>query len=349
MHFDRTQVILFFQGILVLVAAGVVLKYAAGVILPLTLAWLLSHLIEPAVDYSTRRKIPAALTICFLLIFLLGVLCLSSAFLYGRISNFAAAYPGYQTRLIDLVADITSHWNIKFDPFAAINWGPSIGRFLVTLSSSIFLFVSNLILVIIFLFFILLGQPYFQYKIVRAFSERNADQINRIIHSIKAQIRTYLSLNIFVSFVTGVLVWLALVLIGVDFPITWGTMAFVLNFIPTVGSIAASIPPILLAMVQFYPHLWPGVSTLIALTAIQLVMGNVVTPKIMGDQLNLSPVVILLSLLFWGWLWGMVGALISVPIAAIIKIVCENIEPLQPIGVMMGSGKSYQRAFHQSL
>jgi len=97
--------------------------------------------------------------------------------------------------------------------------------------------------------------------------------------------------------------------------------------------------------VQFYPSIWPGVVTFLAIITIQLGMGNALSPKIMGDQLNLSPVVVLVSLLFWGWLWGVVGALISIPIAAAIKIVCENIETLHPISVMMGSGKAYQREF----
>jgi predicted PurR-regulated permease PerM len=131
----------------------------------------------------------------------------------------------------------------------------------------------------------------------------------------------------------------------VDFAVTWGALAFFLNFIPTVGSIVASIPPVLLALVQFYPSLWPAIITLLAVTTIQMGMGNALAPKVMGDQLNLSPVVVLLSLLFWGWLWGIVGALISIPIAAAIKIVCENIKTLHPISVMMGSGKTYRREF----
>jgi predicted PurR-regulated permease PerM len=136
-----------------------------------------------------------------------------------------------------------------------------------------------------------------------------------------------------------------LTLIGVDFAVTWGALAFFLNFIPTVGSIVASIPPVLLALVQYYPSFWPAVITLVSVTTIQMGMGNALAPKILGDQLNLSPVVVLLSLLFWGWLWGIVGALISIPIAAAIKIVCENIKTLHPISVMMGSGKSYRREF----
>jgi predicted PurR-regulated permease PerM len=103
----------------------------------------------------------------------------------------------------------------------------------------------------------------------------------------------------------------------------------------------------LLAFVQFYPSIWPGVITLLSVLTIQMGMGNALAPKLMGDRLNLSPVVVLLSLLFWGWLWGVVGALISIPIAAAIKIVCENIETLQPISVMMGSGKAYRREFKE--
>jgi AI-2 transport protein TqsA len=347
MEFDRSKVTFIFLGVLVLIAVGVVLKYAQSVILPLIIAWLLSYLIGPAINFMTRRKIPTTLAVVIILIFLLGLFYLAFTFLYARFSAFAAAYPKYHTRLTELVALITSKWNLEFDPLAGINWGQNIGRFLASLSRSIFVFVSQLVLVVIFLFFILLGKPYFRYKILKSFSAENADQIARIAFSITGQIRHYLSLQFVISFITGFLVWLALEIIGVDFAVTWGALAFFLNFIPTVGSIVASIPPILLALVQFYPSIWPGVVTLISVVTIQLGMGNALAPKVMGDQLNLSPVVVLLSLLFWGWLWGIVGALISIPIAAAIKIVCENIETLHPISVMMGSGKTYQREFKE--
>jgi AI-2 transport protein TqsA len=345
MEIDRGKITFIFLGILVLVAVGVVLKSAQSVILPLIIAWLLSYLIGPAINFMTSRKIPATLAVAIILILLLGIFYLSFTFLYSRVSAFAAAYPRYHTRLTELVALITSKWNLEFDPLSGFNWGQSISRGLVSLSGSIFAFVSQLVLVVIFLFFILLGKPYFRYKILKSFSAHNADQISQITSSITSQIRRYLSLQFLISFTTGILVWLALQIIGVDFPVTWGALAFFLNFIPTVGSIVASIPPIVLALVQFYPSIWPAVITLLAVVTIQMGMGNALAPKVMGDQLNLSPVVVLLSLLFWGWLWGVVGALISIPIAAAIKIVCENIETLHPISVMMGSGKTYQREF----
>ncbi len=146
---------------------------------------------------------------------------------------------------------------------------------------------------------------------------------------------------------TGFLVWFALEYLQVDFAVTWGVLAFILNFIPTVGSIVASIPPVLVALVQFYPSYMPAVITALVLLPIQVTIGNFITPKVMGARLNLSPVGVLISLLFWSLIWGVVGALISTIIAAIIKIICENIPSLNFISVMMGSGKVYQKEFEE--
>ena len=151
----------------------------------------------------------------------------------------------------------------------------------------------------------------------------------------------YLLLQFFISLATGLCVWLALWAIGVEFALTWGVLAFVLNFIPTIGSIIASIPPILIALVQYAPgSYWPAIVTACALLAIQLAIGNVISPRVMGDQLNLSPVAVLVFLLFWSWLRGPAGALLSVPVTAAIKIVCDNIAPLAPIGVLLGAGRA---------
>ena len=345
MQLEQDKVTIVFLGIIVLVLVGMVLKFAQGVVLPLIIAWLLSYLIGPAINYMTQRKIPATVAVVFILILLLGILYLSGTFLYARISAFAAAYPRYQTRFMELASVLTDRFDLSFDPLAGFNWGENIGRFLVTLSGSIFNFASKLVLVVVFLFFILLGKPFFRYKIRKSFSEDDAYNLSRITNSITNQIRHYLSLQFLISFATGICVWITLLFIGVDFPVTWGALAFFLNFIPTIGSIVASIPPIILALVQFYPELLPAIITAVAVVAIQVVIGNGIAPKVLGDQLNLSPVVVLLSLLFWGWLWGIAGALMSVPIAVTIKIICENIPALHPVAVMMGSGKSYWREF----
>ncbi|MBN1587646.1 MAG: AI-2E family transporter [Candidatus Omnitrophica bacterium] len=328
-------------GTLTLIAVGFVLKAAQSVIVPLFIAVLLSFLLAPAVDQMARRRIPRWLAITAVLIMVFAIGYVTVMFLNQRVAAFTDAFPRYHAKLMELISTVTERFNMSDDPLADIQWGQTIGGWLVTLSGSVVSILSNFVLIMIFTVFMLSGEPYFRAKVEKAFSQGPAKQIAQVISSISRQISRYLWVQFLISFATGLLVWIALSLIGVDFAVTWGALAFLLNFIPTIGSIIASIPPILLALVQFYPSLWPAIAALSALLTIQMVIGNGIAPKVLGDSLNLSPVVVLISLLFWGWLWGFVGALLSVPIAAGIKIVCENVEGLRPISVMMGSGKTY--------
>lgn len=331
-------------GIIALVCAGFVLKVAQAVILPLVIAWFLSYILAPMVNFMARHRVPTGPSVGVVMIILLGFFYLAGLFVYSRITAFAGEYPKYAAQLNQIAASFTEQVTLpSWVSINAIDWQEKIGGWLVSLPGSFVAFFKNLLLVLIFLVFMLLGKPYFQKKIERAFPDAQGDKVNRVTVSIASQISRYLSIKVMISAITGFLVWLVLRLMGVDFAITWGVLTFLLNFIPTVGSVVATIPPVLLAFIQFYPNLWMAAAVLIALALIQQVIGNFVEPKLMGENLNLSPVVILLSLVFWGWLWGITGALLSVPIAAAIKIVCENIEMLKPISVLMGSGKHYHK------
>ena len=211
---------------------------------------------------------------------------------------------------------------------------------LVTASESVVSFARNLVLVTVVLFFLLLGKPYFRYKMMMIFNRHDAEQVRKMEKNISSDISRYLLVQFLISAVTGVLVWLSLKLLGVDFAPTWGMLAFFLNFIPTLGSIIASIPPILVATVHYYPNLSKPILVLITLLAIQQIMGNFLTPKVLGDRLDLSPVTILVSLLFFGWMWGIVGALMATPLAVILKLVCAQVDMLRPLSIMMSSGRT---------
>jgi len=346
-------------SVLAVVAVCTVLKEAQSVILPLMIAWLLSYVLAPVVTFMTDRRIPTGVAVTLVLILLVGVCYLGAVFLHARIIKFVRAYPDYHNQLKDLLEPLLSRLNVSMsngEGRQAINWGDQLKElvvkmsgpmteFLVKISGSLVLFFSKLVMVMIFLVFLLLGKPFFKYKVQKAFSVSRARRITAILNSISGDIGRYMFLQLLISLATGFMVWLALTVLGVDFAVTWGTLAFFLNFIPNIGSVIASIPPILVAIVQFHPSFWHAILATILLFSIQMVIGNVISPKIMGDRLNLSPLVVLLSLVFWGWLWGIVGALLSVPIASAIKIVCDNIEALNPIGTMMESGKPHRRQF----
>lgn len=344
---ESNRVVVALLAILCVLAVGVVFDAAQAVLVPLIIAWLLSYILAPVVNFLVDHKVPVGPASFLVLLLLLGICYLSGLFVHARIAGFAEEFPKYQDQLQTISNDIYSKLDQRFDlPEEAkfnVNWTQWIGARLVTFSGSFARFLGNLVLVLIFLVFMLLGKPYFGAKVTAAFPGSQSRKITRIIGSIARQIGRYLTIKVVVSLVTGFLVWLSCILIGIDFPVTWGVLAFFLNFIPTIGSIIASIPPIILALIQFYPSYWQAITATVCMLSIQQVMGSFVEPKVQGDNLNLSPVVILISLIFMGWLWGAVGALLSVPMAVAVKIVCENIEVLKPISILMGSGKSYAK------
>lgn len=346
----RSNLMVGLLSVLVLFAVAAAFKVAYNVVIPLMIAWLLSYICGPVVNYLVHRKVPLGLAVMAVLVLLLVVFYFFGTFLYGRVRNVLEVSPKYIAQLNTIYSDTMYNLNVSEEYLAGINWTEKLGPKLAQMTTSTALwmgnFLSKLLLVLIFLVFMLLGKPYFSYKVERAFPPERARQFSEMTASISRQIGQYLVVKVAISGVTGVLVWLALTLLHVEFALTWGALAFFLNFIPNIGSILASVPPILLAVVQYYPHPWIPVLTAVALLLIQMAMGNVIEPKIMGDSLNLSPVVILLALVFFGWLWGLVGALLSVPIAAAIKIVCENIEALKPISILMGSGKRFMKEVH---
>ena len=329
-----------FLGIITLVLVGFVLKAAQVVVLPLIIAWLLSYLFAPVVNFLARHKIPTGVSVLAVLLILVGFFYLIGFFVQTRVMEFISQYDEYAIQLNQIASDAMGRFNIPETYFEEFDWTGQIGQRLVVLSGSFLSIVSTMGMILIFLVFMLLGKPYSQRKIEHAFADERAVKITEVTSSITGQISRYLSIKVAISAITAILVYLVLVIMKVDFPVTWAVFTFLLNFIPTVGSVIATVPPVLVALVQFYDNFWPAIIVLILLLVIQQAMGSFIEPKLMGDSLNLSPVVILLSLVFWGWLWGITGALLSVPIAAAIKIVCENIEALKPVSVLMGSGKN---------
>ena len=327
-----------------LIALGTVLSSGRSVVIPLVLAMLASNIFIPFVRRGARKGIPPFLTVFVFLVLFVGVCLMALIFVNARVIALAQAFPRYYARLLALAQSLANTYDLPVNFWEGLNLGDKATAYLFNLSGSAVSFLSNLILVMVFMVFILLGSPYFEYKIRKAFSSNNAGRVQLVMEKISLQISRYLVTQTLISAATGILVWFFLAFfIGVDFPITWGILAFFLNFIPTLGSIIASLPPVLMALVQHAPDIWPAAGVALVLAAIQMTLGNFIAPKIYGERLNLSPVVILLFLLFWGWLWGITGALLAVPIAAAIQIALAHIPSLAPLAILMGSGKRYTR------
>jgi len=323
-------------SVIVLVLVCAVLSVCKSVVIPLIFAFLLSYLISPVLTSLKKLRVPGPLGVFIIVLLLLGATYLFGAFMFERVGAFAEEYPKYQAKFMEIIESVTARWEFDTSRLHEIDWTRQVGTRLVAFSGSFVGFMSKVALVMFFLIFMLLEQGSFKTRLFQAMSAERAGVIAEAVASITAQIRRYLQIKMTVSVITAVLVWAVLELLSVDFALTWAMLTFFLNFIPNIGSIVATIPPILVTFVANYPRPLPVILAAVALTLIQVVMGNIIEPKMQGKGLNLSPVVILFSLVFWGWLWGIPGMLLSVPIASSIKIACENIEALRPVAVFMG-------------
>jgi predicted PurR-regulated permease PerM len=330
--------------LLTIFAVGFILSRAERVAIPLTLAFILTLLLYPVVQAGEPYRIPPIIMVIVILVCFFAVFVPLGIFLNARLQNTLAILPVYHSKLVGIGRTLLQKYQVPSAFWVSINWYNTVGKYMEGMTGFLLSWLGNLVMVMVFLIFMLLEAPYMDNRLLRAFKDENGRIVTRVTDSIVSQISKYLRTLAIISLSTGACVWGALSLIKVEFALTWGVMAFVLNFVPTVGSIAASIPPILVAVVQYYPDPVPALLTLLALLAIQFTIGNILTPKIMGDTLDISPVIILVSLMFWGLIWGVTGALLSVPILVILKIICENIESLHFLVVLMSSAKKAPEA-----
>jgi predicted PurR-regulated permease PerM len=334
------KMMLALMSLLCAMAICTVLNVASGVFIPLVIAWFLLQVFRPLLDLGKKIRLPQMVNVILVFTVFFGLCIVGINFCTTQVVAFNRAFTLYYPKLNEMTQEILSMLQIPPDSMTRINWLDILGPYLRNISEIAFAISSKFVLMLVFLMFMLLEAPYLDSKIDRAFSGQNAMRIKKILTSVSDQISRYLGTLTLISLATGFCAWIALVALGVELAAGWAVLTFLLNFIPTVGSIIATIPPVLMAALQFSPSYIRPIAVLLSLGAIQMTIGNVITPKVVGDRLGLSPVLILLSLLLWGTIWGIPGALLSVPIASIIKIVCENVSSLEPIAVMMGSGGS---------
>lgn len=331
-------------SVLVVIAVGAVLLALRTVLLPFVGAVLLSYLFKPIISWSNKRGIPTFVSLIGVIVIVLVIVVGFGFTLYGTTAAFIDALPRYETRIESITDEAlmyTEHlgarWNIDVSEFASQS--PLNVRTFVQATQSAFssflLVFSNGFIVILFLLFILAGTGNLAPKIAMAFSSERAETLYHIARNIDAQIKQYLLTKSLVSLITGAIATIILLVLGVDFPYLWGFLTFLLNFIPNFGSIISTVFPVTISFLQFDTLFVPFL-VLVLLITTQSVMGNVFEPRIMASSLNLSPLVVLFSLIFWAWLWGIWGMVLAVPITSSLKIMCENIAPLHPLAVLMG-------------
>lgn len=337
------KVSIFLLAVIAIGLFALALDFAQPVLMPLVIGLLFSFVFAPLIEILHRFKIPRPVAIIIVILVMLGVFFLIGLFFYTSFQSFVRVFPNYQEKFEEIFQNInltlSDRFGLPTGVFGNVDWDTMLRGYLISVSGSFIEFARGLFIVTIFLIFLLLERPYLERKLQSAFAEATSNKIGHIIGHINEQIGRYLSVKLFVSAITGFLIWLVLTIIGMDFPIVWGFAGFLFNFVPSIGSILHFAIVSLMGFVQFYPE-QPGrvVAIAISMAVIQNVIGNFFDPRLQGHRLDLSPFLVLFSLIVWGWLWGAVGMLLATPLTVALKIVCDNIPALSPVGVLMGKG-----------
>ncbi|MBQ3403507.1 MAG: AI-2E family transporter [Synergistaceae bacterium] len=336
------KMLLGLMGFLSAVVLCSVLHIASSVFIPLVIAWFILQMLRPVTVIGRTLHLNAWLNVILVFAILACVGLAGFKFITAQVVEFGHVYNEYSEKLIEWAVHVLQVLSVPPEAVKNFDWFAILRENARNISSLIIALSSKFVMTFVFLMFMMVEAPYLDDKINKAFG-KNSVRVRKILSSISEQVSQYLGTLALISLATGVCAWLVLMALGVHLAAGWGVLTFLLNFIPTVGSIIATIPPVVMAVIQFSPGLFKPFLVLVSLTAIQVTIGNIITPKVVGDRLGVSPVMILLSLLLWGMIWGIPGALLSTPIISIIKIVCENIPAMHSIAVLIGSGESVRR------
>ena len=311
---------------LIIIAAG--LKAAQDLMVPFLLAAFIATIAATPMFWMQNKGLPAAFSLPVVMVLMIFMVLLLGAMVAQSASAFTAKLPFYQERLLNFQIEMNAFiqpWAERFDipnPLQTVftSFSPNTALELAgNTLSRLGGVLSNSFLIILTVIFILAEAASFPRKLSDVLSnpERDLPYFARFAENVNR----YIAIKTTVSVVTGLLATTLLWAMGVDFPILWGLLAFLLNYVPTIGSFIAAIPPVLLALVQF--GVGPAVGVALGFFTINIVMGNAVEPRFMGKGLGLSTLVVFLSLVVWGWILGPVGMLLSVPLTMTAKIALE--------------------------
>lgn len=297
------------------IMAGVALSYTRAMMIPFVFALFLSYFIAPWVTFLTQKgRLPHWLAVMFSISGFLCILAFFFLVLRGSIIQLVNSFYLYEEKLAQLaqtVADFAARFELQLDQAtltSRIRELP-IFSYVQSAAGTAVAFIADLLLVLVFLIFLVSG--------------RSSEKKSTLGAEIDDKVRNYILTKILSNLFTAIVVWIIYASFGLDLAIMFATLCFLLCFIPTLGSIVATVLPLPIAFVQYEDSLTIWLIVLLP-AAVQVVIGNIIEPKLLGKGLDLHPITILLSLIFWGLIWGVAGMFLAVPITAVLKIVLEK-------------------------
>jgi AI-2 transport protein TqsA len=320
----------------IIVVAG--MKAASSILVPFFLAVFIAVICTPPFFWLQRKGVPKVLALVFILVAILVLGFLFGALIGPSLNHFLNSLPEYQKGLSTHIATLIAWLQEKgvnipaeevprtFDP----GWVMSLAGGIFSALSSV---LTNAFLILLTVVFILLEAADFPKKLRTVL--KNPEKSLSTIEKFSQNAKRYLVIKTLISATVGLVIWLWLIILGVDYPVLWGTLSFLLNYVPNIGAIIAALPVALLALVQL--GMGSALLTVLGFTVVHIVVGNIIEPKLTGKGMSLSTLVVFLSLVFWGWVLGPIGMILSVPMTSLVKIALESYEKTRGIAIMLGS------------
>ncbi len=330
---------------IVLFLALYLLKVAQSIFLPFVVAlflWCLIYILTTNYSKFFIKKLKLPIWSKYIarilaIITITGIIYFIVIGIKSNIDEVSNTFGRYQKNMGDIFDKLQDYIGIKHKiTFHNMIRNIDISNIINSTVQGVANFVRSSVMVFIYLFFILLEEKSFSKKIPQMFSSKKSEKDAKVLfEKIYSKIEIYVSVKLFTSLLTGILAYIVMKSVNLDFAIFWAILMFLLNFIPTIGSVISSAFPILLAVLQFNGDILPISVVTIGIISIQLLIGNILDPKIMGKRLNLSPLVLILSLVIWGSIWGVVGMFLCVPIMIILTIVLLQIPSTKKFAMLL--------------
>ncbi len=321
----------------VIIIAG--MRFASSILVPFLLSLFIAKICTPFLFWMQKKRTPKVLAIVVIFVAIIGIGWLLLIFVSSSLNGFSKALPAYQKGLAAKTASLVS-WlqghGVEISSQLVIDYfNPQKAMNMVAVTlNGLRAVLTNFLLIMLTVLFILLEASGFPQKLRAALHD--PDESLARISKITESVNRYLLMKTMFSLLTGILIWIWLLILGVDFPLLWGLLAFLLNFVPTIGSLLAAIPAVLLALIQLGGS--SALFTCLGYLVVNVSIGSIMEPRLMGHGLGLSTLVVFLSLIFWGWVLGPVGMLLSIPLTMTVKIALESDEESRWLGIMLGSG-----------
>jgi AI-2 transport protein TqsA len=344
--FHSGRAVFFMMVFICVIFTAAVLKLASTVILPFTIAALLAFVMYPLIKIMEKIHCPLFLSILLVVLIIIIGMYILGMVLFSSGKMIVMHFPNYEKRFNEIYHWLARLLDLPNDEdlsFWQNLWGQEairtfVRNFTISFSNIFLKFISGAVLVVLFMVFLLLEASFFREKLLLAFEHR-IGRFDRMGNDIVSQVARYLAAKFVISLVNGVVLALCFSFTKLEFAVVWGVIQFIMNFIPTFGSIVVGVIVSFFALLQFWPEPGP-VILVIAIILVTNMITYVLDPKIIGDNVRISPIVVLASVAIWGYIWGFAGMILAVPMMVIIKIVCENIPIMEPVSILMGSKRS---------